>query len=196
MALIAKSSLYLLFVYRLKISFQDSAYSYNNKLLSFISFTLIIHCIIFTIATAMWVKGSKEYLIDYFNENTSQEKEYYWCSYVVPYFTVIPYIVSDIMYNILLSILFVKPIIVLHSTMNERELESNHKNNSNDDSGLQRLAIKTSIIVLVTCISSLIILIILVFTGWGVVVAIDWTINSFCVILMLQHYDKLYKKCC
>ena len=222
-SVLTKSSLYLLFTYRLYVSFKYSIYAYNKKLLLFICSIIMIQWGLFTMASFVYVDTEEVTLVDYFNENTSNEKEYYWCVLVVPYYIILPWVGTDLMFNILLSILFIKPIIALHKSINQRKLKKYHQNtdnndinknknhddenknntssnnninnNNNHDSGFERLAIKTSIIVVVTLVTSIIVLIILFF-GWGVIVTIDWTLNSFCIVLMLKNYDKWYQKCC
>ena len=194
-AIVAKTSLYLLFVYRLKISFKNSAYSYNNKFILFLSFIIIINGIVFIIASIFYTDAERKYLIDYFdNDNdNSNNRTHYWCKYVLPHVFAIPYIIIDSILNILLSILFIKPMITVHKNINNM---GNNNNNNNNNRNLERLAIKTSILVVVTCMTSLLILIILAIGNWGAFIAIDCAINSFCLVLMLQHYNKLYKKCC
>ena len=181
--------LYLLLIARLHIAFKESIYGYNVYfLLSFICFTFC-EAIAFSIIFIFGSTGNYIVMTDYFNPNNSDEDDsdvYIWCQIDIPDVMIYIYALIDVLINIFLTILFVKP---LHKVMSMITLD-------NQNNSLQLLVEKNTIVAVITCMTSILFLGLIAILNWGALAGIDWMINCLCVLLISKHYDKWYHKCC
>ena len=219
--LIAKSSMYCVFLYRLHTVYGNSAYSYNPKIILIFGIIALIYCIIMSIMFILTTKISP---------NTFSFGSYaIFCNPSYPEY--LPLILGgfDLFMSILFLIAFLYPLKNISATAAKSKLSIFQHSKSSDDKKmaelvpdssvitsqqkkdvkrsykshqalmrLKSMGIKSSILTLTAVMSTLLILITVVILNSAMIVPIDGIINVICICLMTPYYpnDIYYERLC
>ena len=183
--LLAKQSMYILFLFRLYATYKGSLYEYNYKLLIIIG---IISCIstIICILAVIFLLNIK--LLTYPHIPFAA---HYDTSY--PFWAVIMTGSMDIGLSILFIYLFMRPLIIIASQMC-------CNNKSQIDAVLELYAIGTKSLILtsMSIFTTLCLLLSVLLTNTLILLPVDAVINCICMMMIAPYYPdkKYYEKCC
>ena len=196
----AKASFYTLLTFRLYVAYYGSAFAYNNIFFICLASMLAMYAIASFFIVHVYSSGEKVYVKDA-NGNTDK---YYWCSIKTQDLVFLIYGTLDVVINILLTVLFIKPLrkvisfryaaVGVHTgnckagNYQKQSIQLNVK--------LENLARKYTIITVVACFTSIIFFGMVGITDWAGTFVVDWAINSVCVASMSHEYQTLYEKLC
>ena len=219
--LIAKSSMYCVFLYRLHMVYCNSAYSYNPKIITIFGIINLIYCITMIILFIWSTKVSPN--------GFSFGKYAIFCNPSYPEF--LPLVLGgfDLFMSILCLIAFIYPLRKIAATTAKskssvlqysqspdhgkpgalvpdqsamtKQQKNEIKRSYKTDQGLTRLkamGIKSSILTLTAVLSTVLILITVVILNSAMIIPIDAIINVICICLMTPYYrnETFYDRLC
>eukprot|EP01084_Bolivina_argentea_P151475 264378_1 len=170
----AKYSMYYIFLLRLKIAFDGSAYEYK-KILYGLTIFLAVSWIFAIFGAITEIYGEYIYV---------PSEDSYWCQCHLALFGVVIAGVGDMLFSVFCLVLFIKPLFkILKSTQD-------------DDTELENFVIKYFLLTFIAISSTAIWTVLAMLFQLGSLAGIDMCINGMCILLMDKSYKRYYALLC
>ena len=181
---LAKMFMYLVFIARLKVIWNNSLFAYNYKAINVMAVCIIIYSVSLSIATASSTTGDIVVI----------EEGKYQCETHVVFGIIECQVFLDLIANCLCCYLFVKPL--KHMLQLEGKINPQQKEHSVEQDATYKCLRKSIILTFVAVTSTAIVLIFMAASGFTAFVAIDVVINCICIMMFNKHYAKYYHILC
>eukprot|EP01084_Bolivina_argentea_P003663 6888_1 len=176
----AKMFLYLVFVYRLFVVYSNSAFAYNNKILSVMIVMIVLCCL-----TVMIIGSITLHAIVY--NTTINGLNIKGCKFLYSFSVLVTSAFIDIIISSMCCYLFIRPLLSLMKHTNERD---------NETKDIYNVVLKCTILTFVATTSTIFLLIIIGITKRAALTSIDYSINCICVMLFNKKYNKYFNVLC
>eukprot|EP01084_Bolivina_argentea_P168275 291867_1 len=173
-----KTILYYSYFLRLDITYNDSTFEVNKRLLLTLSILTVVY---FFIWVMYWFYGPKDTF--YYNQTYNYcYRETATTSNIFGTIGIILVIFYELFVSILSLILFIKPLCYLHHIK--------------ADPILHETIIKVGLLNIIIIISTVAMYLVYSFTLGAIFLVIDNVINSICLVLMINIHKQLYRTMC
>eukprot|EP01084_Bolivina_argentea_P216692 368070_1 len=174
----AKMFMYLVFIYRLKIVYDDSLFEYNSKVIYIMVIIVIVYQVVLMIANAFTISTTIVYI---------ENSDFGVCATHYVFGIIESVVILDLITNALCCYLFIKPLIIL---------SKDNKDNTPHSKGMFLMVQKSTVLTFVAVMSTFILLLTVSISGLSALVAIDIIINCVCIMLFNKNYVSYFKSIC